>query len=149
MTSIVSPRHSEAAREVLRSNDIQIRRRPVERYHDRSSARFIYDSLFKRHPIRAPELVDGIIDTYSTARGSLNATHLPLGQRPPEDVFRLVPPWSDGGSTGDTSAGAWTTLLRPTRTHTCRHTSTTSPTSNRWTGFGTCLIISVAVVMKV
>lgn len=89
--SFVPPRHSPPPRDVLNENGIEIIREPHNRSPTKSKIHTVFRDLFGDHPIREPEIKDGIVETYSTPGGSLNAQHLPDGQQPPHPIYQILP----------------------------------------------------------
>lgn len=90
--SLVTPRHQQPDPTVLRANDIEVLRTPLEAYN-RPSSRFrtLVWSLRRSHPVGTPTWVDGVLQTLCTPHPSLTTHILQNGQRPPHPVFRAIP----------------------------------------------------------
>lgn len=88
--SLVTPRHRDVSRSVLRECDIDVIRVPVEDLPEGRLSR-LYHYLFGQHPVVNPTRKDGIVETYTSTAMSLTAYHLPRGQRQPHPAFRVIP----------------------------------------------------------
>lgn len=93
--SIVPPRHSPPPRDILKQYNIEIIRsaRTGTSHQAQSSNRIQLGKniLTGKQPIRSPQLIDGIIETYCTRYPSLTAPFLPSGQLTPHPAFRTIP----------------------------------------------------------
>lgn len=89
-TSVVPPRHSPPNRTILEQNGIDcVRVATMEAPESRISS-FIY-YFTRSHPIQKPNVVNGIVETYTTMNTSLTAPYLQNGQKPPHPAFRMIP----------------------------------------------------------
>lgn len=88
--SIVTPRHRDIPRSVLRDCGIDVVRVPADDLPDHRLAR-LYWYLFGRHPVVDPTEEKGVIESPTSTAMSLTAFHLPRGQRRPHPVFRVIP----------------------------------------------------------
>lgn len=91
LVSLVPPRHSAPDKDVLKKNGIEIIREPVDRSSPSTKLHTLWRDLFEKHPVKKPEIVDGVVETYSTLKGSLNANHMPNGEQPPHIIYQLLP----------------------------------------------------------
>lgn len=90
--TIVPPRHSKPPHDVLQDSEIHTVRLPIPEYKQpKTRLGSLFQILTRRHPVRAPEKLDGILHSYCTPHPSLTATHLPSGQASPHPVFQLMP----------------------------------------------------------
>lgn len=92
INSLVPPRHSPPPKQVLKENDIDVIRKisdlPI---NNKTRFHFLYNELLGKHPIEPPTMSEGVIETSSTPKGSLNVRYLPLGQDDPHAVFQQLP----------------------------------------------------------
>jgi len=93
--SIVPPRHSPPPRDVLREYDFEIVRSPRSRApNHRQPSNHLQlgkDILTGAQPIVPPQMVDDVVETYSTTYPSLTAPFLRSGQQEPHPAFKTVP----------------------------------------------------------
>lgn len=91
LVSFVPPRHSPPPKEMIKKHNIKIIREPVSRTKSKTKLHTLIDDLFRKHPVQKPKIVDGIVESYSSPAGSLNANHLPDGNSPPHPIYRVIP----------------------------------------------------------
>jgi peptidoglycan/xylan/chitin deacetylase (PgdA/CDA1 family) len=91
IVSMVPPRHSEPPKDVLADHGIEIVRMPEDWSLTPTKLHYVYEVLFGSHPVVEPEMNDGVLVSYSTLKGSLNAGHLANGQQQVHPVFRAIP----------------------------------------------------------
>jgi hypothetical protein len=106
-TSFVPPMHAPCPPSLLREHGIRAVRRPVSYrppvddpeppdslrrsipWHVRRA--YPVEVLARSHPVRTPELVDGVVEHYTSWHASLTAPYLPNGRIEPHPLFRLLP----------------------------------------------------------
>lgn len=101
--SFVPPVHGPPPMAALARHGIRVARRPVQYEPPVASTPdswlrqltprrpYPLQVLARRHPVRDPDVVAGVIQTYSTWHTSLTAPYLPSGQRDVHTVFRQIP----------------------------------------------------------
>lgn len=93
--SIVLPQHKEVPYRILSEFDYEIVRIPVPLPHQKSLFRknlsIVTRTIGRRHPVRSPDIFNGLVETYSTYEPSLTAPFLPRGQIRPHPAFRWLP----------------------------------------------------------
>jgi hypothetical protein len=90
-TSFVAPRHRQFDPNVLINNNLRTVRVPD---HNQSSPNVGISAwmLYRTHPVRDPEIEDGILKTYSSSYPSLTYSGvLPKGQLEPDTQFQYLP----------------------------------------------------------
>jgi len=75
----------------LADHGIEIVRMPEDWSLTPTKLHYVYEVLFGSHPVVEPEMNDGVLVSYSTLKGSLNAGHLPNGQQQVHPVFKTIP----------------------------------------------------------
>lgn len=90
--SLVTPRHRDVSRSVLKDCGIDILRVPTDDLPEGRLSR-LYWYLFGDHPVEDLKVEQGITETYTSPAMSLTAYHLPTGQTQPHPVFRAIPKW--------------------------------------------------------
>jgi len=88
--SLVPPRHSLPPAAVVRETGIETVRTPATSRPATRPREFLH-YLSRSHPVREPERIDEIVETYSSMSPSLTAPSLQSGQRPPHPAFRAIP----------------------------------------------------------
>lgn len=88
--SFVPPWHRRCSRNVLHSHGIRNLRVPFADISP-TEPRFLWFMGKRRHPIRPPKLVDGIVETYSTSYPSLTTPLFANGQDDAHWHYRTVP----------------------------------------------------------
>jgi hypothetical protein len=106
-TSLVPPIHAPFPAALLRRHDVDAVRTPTtyrapvaEPDPPSSLLRSIpwhvahfypIEVLFRSHPVRDPEVVNGVVEHYTSWHASLTAPYLPNGRSDPHPAFQLVP----------------------------------------------------------
>jgi peptidoglycan/xylan/chitin deacetylase (PgdA/CDA1 family) len=88
--SLVAPRHHSVSVESLREAGIGVCRRPVGELPAGKAWRALW-YFSRRHPVRAPAVRDGIVETYTSQVPSMTAPYFPIGQAEAHPVFRAIP----------------------------------------------------------
>ncbi|TKX85369.1 polysaccharide deacetylase [Halorubrum sp. SS5] len=89
-TSIVPPRHSPPSRAILDQNGIDCVRVAAVEPPESNISSFTY-YLTRSHPIQKPEMVNNVLETYTSMNTSLTAPYLQNGQKSPHPAFRMIP----------------------------------------------------------
>lgn len=91
-TSIVTPWHQSPPYTVLRDHDIDRIRVPADDFESLSNPVEKFWWYLSRRPVECrPQMVDDILEIYTSSGPSLSALYLPQGQNRPHPAFRAIP----------------------------------------------------------